>query len=245
MVAGQDGYGTAGSAPFVIGEGQDKDVGDIPLGRGCPICGVARAAPLPALDGNLSEWDGLGMDILDRDSAATVYGPPPEHADALATLQWAWDPSGLYLAVHVRDDVLIHDSTDPAKDDVFELAVDGGGSSHLYRITHDGRQSDRGTTIQNLTVFARTVPTGYDLEIFIPAWHLNIGALQPGRVFRFNWGIGDDDTGGNADVRLIAYGTRLDAFEPAWPIVDAGGGCSAPSLGWLSPAAGSSSAAAY
>jgi len=222
VIVGRDGYGTAGSAPFVIGAGQNKDVGDIPLGRPCPICTMTHAAALPALDGSPSEWDGFPMDVLDRDSAATINGPPPEHADALATLQWAWDPSGLYLAVHVRDDALVHDSTDPAQDDVFELAVEGGGSSHVYRITQDGRQSDRGTTIQNLTVFARTVPAGYDLEIFIPAGHLNIGALQPGREFRFTWGIGDDDNGGSADVRLIAYGTRLDAFEPAWPVVALG-----------------------
>ena len=224
VVAGREGYGTAGSAPFIIGESQNKDVGDIPLGRPCAICSATRAAALPALDGNLSEWDGFPMDILDRDSAATIYGPPPEHADALATLQWAWDPSGLYLAVHVRDDALIHDSTDPAQDDVFELAIEGGGASHLYRIAQDGRQSDRGTPIQNLTVFARTAPVGYDLEIFIPASHLSIGALQPGREFRFTWGIGDDDNGGGSDTRLIAYGTRLDAFEPTWPVVTLGEG---------------------
>ena len=190
------------------------------------ICAVPRVTSPPALDGDLSEWSGFTVDALDRDSASTIHGPPPERADLMGTLQWAWNGAGLYLAVHVRDDALVHDSPDLAQDDVFELAIDGDGDNagggpadHLYRITHDGRQSDRGATIDALRVATRTVPTGWNLEIFIPADHLNLSpdGLESGRPIRFNWAVGDDDDGGGSDARLIAFGTQLDPPEGAWP----------------------------
>ena len=218
-IAKWDGTTSSWSA---LGSGMKRTIS-----RPCVICAVPRAATAPALDGDLSEWDGFPIDVLARENATTIIGPPPEHSDAFATLQWAWDPTGLYLAVHVRDDLLVYDSADPAEDDVFELAIDGnndnaggGPGDHLYRITQDGRQSDAGVAIHALTVAARTVPTGWNLEIFIPSGQLNLGGLEgewPGRQFRFNWALGDDDTGGNSDNRLIAFGTRLDPPEPAWP----------------------------
>ncbi len=206
------------------------NLGDIPLGRPCgELFNVRRATLPPALDGDLTEWSGFPVDALDRERAATIHGTPPEHSDLLGTLQWAWHEAGLYLAVHVRDDVLVHDSSDPARDDVFELVIDGNGDlasggpgDHLYRITHDGRQSDYGVTIHALTVLTRTVPTGWDLEVLIPTGHLNLGALAPGRELRINWVLGDDDNGGNSDNRLLAFGTRLDPPEAIWPVATLG-----------------------
>ncbi len=175
------------------------------------------------LDGDLGEWRNFATATLDRDTATTIQGAPPERADLSGTLRWAWDAAGLYLALHVTDDALVHDSADLAQDDVFELAIDGDGdnasggpSDHLYRITQDGRQSDHGVATQALRVAARTVAGGWDLEIVIPAGQFAPGGLAPGRPIHFNWALGDDDNGGVGDARLIAYGTRLDPPETAW-----------------------------
>ncbi len=182
--------------------------------------GVTSAA---VLDGDLGEWSDFAAAALDRDTATTIRGAPPERADLSGTLRWAWDAAELYLALHVTDDALVHDSADLAQDDVFELAIDGNGDTagggpgdHLYRITQDGRQSDHGVATQALTVAARTVAGGWDLEIVIPAGQFAPGGLAPGRPIHFNWALGDDDNGGAGDARLIAYGTRLDPPETAW-----------------------------
>ena len=139
----------------------------------------------------------------------------------MGTLQWAWNDAGLYLAVHVRDDALVHDSTDLAEDDVFELAIDGDGDNagggpadHLYRITHDGRQSDYGAIIDALTVATRTAPTGWNLEVFIPAGHLNLGEpLEPAARSVSTGPWATTMTAAAAMRRLIVFGTRLDPPE--------------------------------
>ena len=226
-----EGYGEGRTEIFTLGENEAKAVGDILLGPWCDICDVPRIASAPVLDGDLSEWSSFPSSRLDRERAATIGGAPPEHGDLSGTLQWAWDAAGLYLAVHVTDDALVHDSADLAQDDVFELAIDGDGDNagggpgdHLYRVTHDGRQSDYGATSYALTVATRTLPAGWDIEIFIPAGQLKPGALMPGRPIHFNWALGDDDDGGAGDTRLIASGTRLDPPERAWPWATLGAG---------------------
>ena len=215
--------GDGRSPVFTLRENQAAAIGDVLLFPYCPLSDIVGVTSASALDGDLGEWSDFASATLDRDTAATIQGAPPERADLSGTLRWAWDAAGLYLAVHVTDDALIHDSPDLAQDDVFELAIDGDGdnagggpSDHLYRITHDGRQSDHGVATQALTVAARTVAGGWDLEIVIPAGQFAPGGLAPGRPIHFNWALADDDNGGSGDARLIAFGTQLDPPETAW-----------------------------
>ncbi len=215
------GYGR--SPVFTLDENQAAAIGDVLLFPYCPLCDIVGVTSAPVLDGDLGEWSDFATATLDRDTATTIQGAPPERADLSGTLRWAWDAAGIYLALHVTDDALVHDSADLAQDDVFELAIDGDGDNaaggsgdHLYRITHDGRQSDHGVATQALRVAARTVAGGWDLEIVIPAGQFAPGGLAPGRPIHFNWALGDDDNGGAGDARLIAYGTRLAPPETAW-----------------------------
>ena len=185
------------SPVFTLGENQAAAIGDVLLFPYCPLCDIAGVTSAAVLDGDLGEWSDFAAATLDRDTAATIQGAPPERADLSGTLRWAWDAAGLYLALHVTDDALVHDSADLAQDDVFELAIDGDGDNagggpgdHLYRITHDGRQSDHGVATQALRVAARTVAGGWDLEIVIPAGQFAPGGLAARPADPFQLGAG-------------------------------------------------------
>lgn len=192
---------------------------------------IGYAGTPPALDGDLSEWSGIGSVVLDRDTAAVLSGTTPERTDAMTTMQMAWSENGLYLAIHTRDDVLVHDSVDLAEDDAFQLAIDGnsdgaGGSAkdHLYAIAQDGRRTDLGAAAKGLTVATKSVPTGYNLEILIPTSRLNLGTLNSGMSFNFNWALVDDDDGAAADTVMIWRGSRIGSPETTWPTLSLGEG---------------------
>ncbi len=181
---------------------------------------IPRAELPPALDGDLTDWNGQPAIVLSRFTAGAIEGAVPEPGDALATLQMAWDADTLYLAVHVRDDVVRTGSPDGTGDDGILLALlpDGGGPggsprNHLYRITADGRQFDRGAPISSLTVVALTAPTGYDLEVRVPRAALGWDPIDASVTVPFNWALVDAE-GAGIESQLVWVGPRVDVREP-------------------------------
>jgi len=183
---------------------------------------IQRAELLPALDGDVTDWNGQPTLALSRYTAAVIEGTVPEPADALATLQMAWDADDLYLAVHVRDDVIRAGSPDGTADDGILLALlpDAGGPdasprNHLFRITADGRQFERGAPIAAFTVATATVPTGYNLEVHIPRAALGWDPLAAYLTLPFNLALVDVDAAG-VESQLTWTAPAIDAPAPWW-----------------------------
>ena len=185
---------------------------------------IPRAVLPPAVDGDVTEWQDAGL-VLNRETAATAYGDAAAtHTDSMYVTHLAWDSDALYLALHARDDVMVRDDgSNLHKDDTLELHIDGnsdgaggGPLDHLYRVRFDGTHSVNGIASTALTVVTRTVSTGWNLEVRIPASSLGFAPLQGGKV-RFNWAVVDDDNGGSADTIFIYKGTTIDTPEAAWP----------------------------
>lgn len=178
----------------------------------------------PALDGNLSDWDGVPAMVLDLDTRAPNSSGGVERSDAMYTLQMLQTSEALYLGFHARDDKIVMDSgADLHKDDSLRFSIDGnkdgnGGSpsDHSFRIRLDDNTNDSGgPKIDAVEVFTATTPVGYNMEVKIPA---SVLALPLGSTsFKFNWAAGDDDNGSGLDTFYLYAGTQADTPEPSWP----------------------------
>lgn len=203
-------------------------------------------APL-VVDGDLSDWPARPAAIeLTLHSADTVLtqpagSPPPQPADSSALLWAAWTRDALYLAVHVRDDVVVNDSTDVWRDDELELAFDGlrdllplGEDDHQYTVNPDGRLTDYGEpgSQPNIQVGVQTVAGGWDVEARIPAARLHAGALRLGKEFGFSLGLHDDDDGGNWDSYLLWEGTNTWSGASGFGVLRLTGAYDAPAPAW-------------
>ncbi len=182
-----------------------------------------RVATPPVVDGDLGDWPARPAAIeLTLHSADTVRtqppgSPPPQPADSSALLWAAWTGDALYLAVHVRDDVIVNDSPDVWRDDEIELAFDGlrdlqssNRDDHQYTINPDGRLTDFGdpSSHPSIQIGVRPVAGGWDVEARIPAARLHAGALHLSQEIGFSLGLHDDDDGGNWDSFLIWEGAN-------------------------------------
>ena len=113
---------------------------------------VRQATLPPALDGNLSDWDGVPAMALDLDTRAPNSSGGVERSDAMYSLRLLQTADALYLGLNARDEKLMADSgADLHKDDSLRFSVDGnkdgaGGaaSDHAYRIRIDGKVNDAG-----------------------------------------------------------------------------------------------------
>ena len=137
-----------------------------------------RAGAGPVVDGKLAEWQALSQTLLNKNSASSIAGQIPTYADLSAGLRTAWAPDRLYFAASITDDVLVgNDSTQIWGDDVLELGIRVGSTTHQFTLAVDGRKTDNGVPITSLTYVTRTVPGGWTLEVAIPA--AAIGLTQP------------------------------------------------------------------
>ena len=189
---------------------------------GEPNLMALRALTPPAIDGTLNDWGQWTPILLDKDTAEAVWFQPPQVSpptpeDSSASLRALWDSSDLYIAVQVRDDVIVNDSSDVWRDDEIELAFVGaydfdpdGGDTHQDTVNADGRITDFVDPAHPVPIQAAAVPVagGWNVEVRIPATHLfGLNTLLiAGKTMAFDLGLHDDDDGGNWDSHMIWAG---------------------------------------
>lgn len=135
-----------------------------------------------------------------------------------ATFAARWDATHLYVAVRVRDDQILEDSTSVWHDDALEIYIDARGDrSTTYGA--DDRQFTIGVGKRELAEArgliggARagivTGAGGYTFEIAIPWQDLE---LEPARGLSlgFDLGVNDDDDGGDRDSQQMWWGTNFN-----------------------------------
>ena len=177
-----------------------------------------RAGARPIVDGNLAEWQALGQTLLNKDTAGTIAGQTPTYADLSAGLRTAWAPERLYFAAAITDDVLVgNNSPQIWGDDVIELGIRVGSTTHQFTLAVDGRTTDNGNPITSLTCVTRTVPGGWTLEVAIPATALGLTALAADQQYPFTFGLWDDDLRTYpGQTHMIWRGTSTNTYQPAW-----------------------------
>lgn len=170
----------------------------------------------PVIDGNLNDWP-VGESIeLTRNTAYSFTGQVDDTNDLSSLIRSGWDQQQVYFAIQVTDDVIIGgESDDVWRDDGVEIGLDGlnddypwGWDDHQYSIVVDGRVTDRGTAVSDITAAAALSDSGYDIEVAIPMTRLISGTPISGTVMGFTIGIHDDDDGGSWDAYLIWEGTN-------------------------------------
>ena len=162
----------------------------------------------------------MGQTQLNRDTADTITGSEsnPTPADLSADPHGAWAPGALYFAASITDDVLVgNDSTQIWGDDVIELGIRAGSTTHQFTLAADGRKTDNGTPISSLLVVTRTVPGGWTLEVAVPATALGLTQLKADQQYPFTFGLWDDDLRTYpGQTHMIWQGTDTSAYQPAW-----------------------------
>ena len=183
---------------------------------------VPRAGARPVVDGYLAEWQTLGQTLLNKDTASTVEGQVPSHADLSAGLRGAWAPEALYFAAAITDDVLVgNDSPQIGGMTASSSSIRVGGTTHQFTVAVDGRQADRGSPITSLTVATRTVPGGWTLEVAVPAAALGLTQLAAGGQYPFTFGLWDDDLRTYpGQTHMIWQGSDTYSYQPDWGILD-------------------------
>ncbi len=196
---------------------------------------TALYAPTPpVIDGNLSEWNGaVGVALNGYTAEFVNHGEPvPQNfqdvTDASLRAYAAWDGNYVYLAIEVRDDQVVEDSTNPWLDDEVEIAIDGlplldccfdwpNGPDHQYTINPSGRMTDWGSPSVPITGIVRavtTTATGWQAEIAIPREELNNGLHEPGKTLGITFGYHDDDDGGGYDAYYVWEGYLARPSDP-------------------------------
>lgn len=181
----------------------------------------SRLTTQPVIDGSFNDWPS-GIDALEvrRDTCYAFTGSVTNNADLSANVRSGWDPTTLYFAIYVSDDVIVNDSTDVWRDDCVEIGLDGlrdkygwGDDDHQYTIVADGRRADRGLLTTEIAAAVHTFDTGYQVEVAIPMSVLiTNGTPISGTVVGFTIGLRDDDDGGSWDGYLIWEGTSTTSM---------------------------------
>ncbi len=185
---------------------------------------ILHAAPIvgspPPVDGDLTEWTALVYPLSEPIwGAANWQGP----ADASGAWNAAWDDLFLYLAVRVKDDVLVQNATgenlfrgdglevwldiDPGsrvKDQLtardFQLGLSPGNLAQPPATpeAYLWLPKDQARGAGEVRFGVRPTPGGYDLEAAIP-W--SIFHLKPfaGEGLAFVLALNDDDTPGTQE----------------------------------------------
>ena len=163
-------------------------------GAGTPELGCPRVNPPPVLDGRLSDWPALPQVVLasKEDWHPTAqefaeYGGP----DDLAAEFWAaWDADACYLALQVRDDVLVRARS--------IAEIDRGDSVVLSFISADGKQTNE--------FVVASLKSGYPVYRSKPA-------ARAGEVRAITVGIGPP--GEKGEVHRLAYEVAIPWSEIA------------------------------
>ena len=185
-----------------------------------------RATRPPQIDGNLTDWAGVPVSLLNAERAYRVQWAAPTPLDASATLQAAWDAGNLYFAVRVYDDAIKVDSgAKPWQDDVIEIGLDGRhdhmrnyalGDDRQFTVTALGKIYESGSLLTDVPVARTDTANGYILEFAIPKAKLGGVGLTAKTLSGLNWALIDDDDGGNADSKLEWTGTETGAANASW-----------------------------
>jgi hypothetical protein len=182
------------------------------------VLSAPRAGAHPAIDANLAEWQTLAQTSLNKDTASAIAGQTPAYADLSVGLRTAWAPDRLYFAAGITDDVLVGDDSPQIwGDDVLELGIRAGSTTHQFTLALDGRTTDNGNPITSLIVATRTVPEGWTLEVAVPAAALGLVNLTANQQFPFTFGLWDDDMRAYpGQTHMIWRGTATNAYQPEW-----------------------------
>ena len=182
-----------------------------------------RLSAPPIVDGDLAEWGSVPATLLDDTRAATHGGTQlhPSPDDLSVLLFAAWDAGRLYLAGHVRDDVLWgNEGGDYWDDDDLELGIQIGSHVRQFSLLMDGRRFELidgwDTRIPIIDYAVRQIAGGWVLEAAIPITELDAAAFQIGQSFPFTFGYWDDDDGGRGDTHLILWGTSTNTGTDQW-----------------------------
>lgn len=231
------------------GDPQDPAPTELPLAPtatiGAPVVGgnvdVGRAAALPAVDGDLSEWQGAAVESAFR--VYTVEGWDGTD-DLNAIWQLSWDDANLYLAVAVTDDIHVQTQTGnqiflgdhvdlqidtnregdyaPAlSPDDFQINLSPGdfssipASAYRFRGNAEGGMGD--APGHSILVTSRPTADGYTLEAAIPWADLNLSP-QSGMVLGLSLNVSDNDTPGAAvqEVMKSHVPTRRFSDPTSW-----------------------------
>ena len=150
-----------------------------------------RAYRPPQIDGNLADWAGVPVYVLNADRAYRVLWTTPTPLDASATLQAAWDADNLYFALRVYDDAVKVDSgAKPWQDDAIEIGFDGRhdhvrncalDDDRQFTVTALGQIYESGSPLTGVPVARVATSNGYILEFAIPKARLGELGRRPGR----------------------------------------------------------------
>ena len=183
-----------------------------------PVMDLAPMASPPRIDGDLTEWEGIEAQAI---SSGQIWSGalPGGDADCSATFRAAYDQANLYLAVDVRDDVVVcniapDDVKGHWRSDAVEVCIDPSGlsdntltvfkagifpgttASREPRAARDAdaRQGVIEKTAPGMRLASRFTGHGYIIETAIP-WADMPGGSAPsaGAVIGFNVVVYDGD----------------------------------------------------
>ena len=221
-----DFYVNYGSVGFDrTDQGYDTWAGTLQRYRNTEVSAYRAARP-PQIDGNLADWAGVPMYVLNADRAYRVLWATPTPLDASATLQAAWDAGHLYFALRVYDDAIKVDSGASAwLDDAIEIGLDGRhdhvrnwslDDDRQFTVTALGQIYESGNLLTDVPVARVGTSNGYILEFAIPKARLGELGLAARALPGLNWTLIDDDDGGNAEAKLEWTGTGTNAANASW-----------------------------
>ncbi len=203
-----------------------------PTPTSTPAGRVEVAAPqlsqAPTLDGNLSEWQGAPLAVLNVNTAHTIMERyPVTQEDPHVRLWMGWRAEGLYIAVAVTDTTRITDSTAIWRDDSLEIGIDGSNDGRTdwfqddrqYTIAADGRLARFGQPTTEIQAAVQPTSAGWNAEIFIPRDNFALPPLTTDQTLGFTFAYHDDDDGGDWDTYLIWQGDSTNDRTYLWAIL--------------------------
>ena len=183
-----------------------------------------RAGIRPVIDGNLSEWQGLGGTYVDHTNASYIWGEIPSVDDLSVRLRTSWAPEGVYFAAAIRDNVLVGgNSADVWGDDIIELSVYTGGAVRQYSLCVDGRKTRNGNPISTLTVVTSTTPGGWAVEALIPVSELGLTNLAAEQQIPFTFALWDDDLYAKyGQTHMFWQSDSATQYKSTWGVLQLG-----------------------
>ena len=166
----------------------------------------------PSIDGVIdAEWENHPSIPIEK--VASGGGNIVSPSDFSASFKVAADATNLYVLVDVNDDNLLQDSpsTQTWNDDKVEIYVDYGNDKgtkyesddHAYGFVYDNPIFYVGPGFAGGAQFAQAEKSGgYITEVRVP-WSSIGGVPEYGDLMGFEVMVGDDDTGGDRDSKLV------------------------------------------
>ncbi len=205
-----------------------------------PVMDLVPAANPPRIDGDLADWEGIETHAI---SSGHIWSGslPGGEDDCSAVFRTAYDQDNLYVAVDVRDDVVVcniapDDVKGHWRSDAVEICVDPSGRSDntltvfkagIFPGTTagrtpraardaDARQGVIERTAPGMRVASRFTGHGYIIETAIP-WSDMPGGSAPsaGETIGFNLVIYDGDEAGGGPGANIGKARLAWSYRPS------------------------------